>query len=209
MSHPVDAVGRSVVVPDVNLTMDQVGVPEDMAWDIYGPHTMREMVRAGMPAVEAASRIEQQDEIARKHLIDAMKKWPLMYSRDPALHRYSIMGAEGVLVPGHAIRTSPLVAKPFGLDHDGDCMNLHIPVTADAANEIREKMLPSHNLLSIRNRKVQYLPSQEMVLGVFNSTVPRKEFAMAHVMKFKTREDAMEAYRKHLIPIDAPIQIGD
>lgn len=122
LGHPVNAVGRSVIVPDARLDMDKVGIPEEMAWTSFEPFTMGRMVRAGMKPKEAARQIEARTPIAKKFLLEEMKARPVMYSRDPALHKFSIMGGEPVLVPGDAIRISPLVVKGFNADFDGNCI---------------------------------------------------------------------------------------
>ena len=204
IGHPVNAVGRAVAIPDANLNMDQVGIPEQMAWSAFGPHAMRAMVQQGMPAAQAADIIDRQTPFAKRYLQDAMDRNHVMYSRDPALHRFSIMGGKPVLVSGDAIRTSPLVVQPYNLDYDGDQLNVHVPISDDAQKEVREKMLPSQNLLSIKGKKAHYGISQEFILGLNGATTPRK----GAVMRFPTREAAMEAYAKHLIPIDQSIQIG-
>lgn len=204
IGHPVNAVGRGVVVPNSDLDMDQVGMPERMAWKTFEAQTMRSMVKAGMPAVEAAKRVEKQTEYAKKHLLQAMEENPVLMSRDPALHRFSIMGLKARLVPGDNIHVSPLLVKPYGMDFDGDQANIHVPITDRAKQEVLDKMMPSKNLLSIKDRKVHYLPSQEFVLGVFGATNPRK----GQPVKFASREEAIKAYRAGLVPIDQPIEIG-
>ena len=205
LSSPLNQVGRATAIPDASLHMDQVGVPEEMAWNSYEAPTMRLMVQAGMPAQQAALQIQDRTDTAKKFLMDAMEKWPLMLSRDPALHRFSIMGGHGKLVSGDAIRTSPLINKPMTLDHDGDQVNIHIPVSEEAAHEVRTKMLPSQNLFNMRGRDVHYLPTQEFVLGLHGASVPNAKKQPHH---FATEQEARAAYDKGLIDIDTPVQIG-
>ena len=45
LGHPVNTVGRGVIIPDSRLDMDHVGIPEKMAWEMFGPFTMGRMVR--------------------------------------------------------------------------------------------------------------------------------------------------------------------
>ena len=206
IGHPVNAVGRSVIVPDASLSMDEVGIPHAMAWPMFDAQIMRSMVKAGIPATEADRRIEKKDPAAFKHLQQVVDDSHVMYSRDPALHRFSIMGAKPRLVSGNNIRLSPLVVKPFGADFDGDQMNVHVPLSPEAQREVREIMLPSKNLFSLRHKQVHYLPSQEFVLGASGATTPRKELP---VMKFKTEAEAIQAYQDNLIPIDQPVEVEE
>ncbi len=205
-AHPVNTVGRSVIVPDSRLNMDQVGIPEKMAWNIYEPFVMGRMVRDGMKSVEAAKLLEERSPSAKKYLLEEMENRPVAYSRDPALHRFSILGGEPVLVPGDALRISPLVVKPLNADFDGDQMNVHVPISAEAIKEIRAKMLPSKNLFSISKKKPHFVPSQEFVLGIYNATKPSSKAGPA--VSFRTQEDAVAAYKRGEIAIDTPVQIG-
>ena len=49
LGSTVDLVGRAVLSPDPDLDMDQVGVPEDAAWEVYRPFIVRNLVRKGVP----------------------------------------------------------------------------------------------------------------------------------------------------------------
>ncbi len=123
-----------------------------------------------------------------------------MYSRDPALHRFSIMGAKAILKPGNSLRLSPLVVKPFGADFDGDQMNVHVPISDNAIDEIRSKMFPSKNLFGLKAKDVHYVPSQEFILGLYNAT---RHNTAKPAVQFKTREEALAAYKSGAIEIDA------
>ena len=85
-----------------------------------------------------------------------------------------------------------------------DSMNIHVPVTQEAANEIREKMMPSKNLFGIKNNKIHYQPHQEFVLGLFNSSTPN---AKKPLHLFASTEEAMAAYHSGAIDLDTPIHI--
>lgn len=204
LGHPVNTVGRSAIIPDSRLNMDQVGIPEKMAWDIYESFTMGRMVKDGMTSQAAAREIEKHSDVAKRYLLDEMKFRPVMYSRDPALHKFSIMGADPVLVPGDSIRLSPLVVGPFNADFDGDQMNVHVPISHSAISEVREKMFPSKNLFSISGRNIHYKPSQEFVLGLYNAAKPNHKKS---VMEFESEEEAIAAYKSNQIDIDTPVVI--
>lgn len=205
IGHPVNAVGRSVIVPDSDLSMDEVGIPRDMAWKMFDAQTMRSMVKAGMPATEADKRIEKRDPTAFQHLMKVVENSHVMYGRDPALHRFSIMGAKPRLVAGNNIRLSPLVVKPFGADFDGDQMSIHLPITDEAQREVREVMLPSQNLFSLRHKQVHYIPSQEFVYGLASATGGSDKTQKEKPIIFRNRQEALQAYRDKKISIDQPI----
>jgi len=120
IGHTVGTVGRGAIIPSDELDMDQIGVPEKMAWKMYSPFVMRRLVKHGMPSSQAALNVERKTDYAKRFLLEEMKARPVMYSRAPSLHRFNIMGAEPQIVTGDSIRISPLVVKPFTADFDGD-----------------------------------------------------------------------------------------
>jgi len=207
IGHPVNAVGRSVIVPDTDLDMDEVGIPKEMAWRMFDAQTTRSMVKAGMPATEADKRMEKRDPVAFKHLQEVIEKSHVMYGRDPALHRFSIMGGKPRLVAGNNIRLSPLVVKPFGADFDGDQMNIHVPISDEAQREVRETMLPSQNLFALRHKQVHYLPSQEFIYGLMAATGGSNKAQKEKPIQFKTRAEALAAYKSGQISIDQPVDV--
>lgn len=205
VGHTVNTVGRGVTIPSDELDMDSIGLPSKMAWKLYAPFVMRRLVKNGMQATQAALNVERKTDYAKKFLMDEMNDRPVLYNRAPALHRFNIMSAAPRLVTGDSIQVSPLIVKGFNLDFDGDQMNVHVPVSDDAVSEAKEKLMPSKNLLSIKDRKVFYLPSQEFVLGLYNTTNIDKN---KPTVKFKDASDVIAAYRRGEISIDTPVEIS-
>ena len=94
-----------------------------------------------------------------------------------AIVDFAIVGhvaASPVLVDGKAIRVHPLVCAAFNADFDGDQMAVHIPISLESQMEARILMLSSHNILHPANGKPIAIPSQDMVLGCYYLTRPRK-----------------------------------
>ncbi|MEW3439368.1 hypothetical protein, partial [Pseudomonas aeruginosa] len=86
----------------------------------------------------------------------------------------------------------------------GDAMNIHIPVSDQAVREVKEKLLPSKNLLNLKDRSIFSTPTQESILGLNNATTPNSK---KPVSIFNTKEEAKQAYHKREIDIDTPIHI--
>ncbi len=208
LSATTDLVGRAVITPNPDLDMDQVGLPEDKAWEIYKPLVVRNLVRRGLPRLQAAQQVRQQAPAARQALLDEMGRRPVIINRAPVLHRYGMMAAWPRLTKGHTLQISPLVVGGFGADFDGDAMQYHVPTTDEAANEAAEKMLPSKNLFSVSRFRAHFLPTQEYVGGLYaasaminNKNKPRT---------FRSKQDAMRAYYRGEIGVDQQVEIlGD
>jgi DNA-directed RNA polymerase subunit beta len=119
---PVDLVGRAVVTPNPDLDMDQVGLPEPKAWEVYKPFITRRLVKRGVPRVQALEYIENRHELAKKAMLDEIAERPIVVTRAPVLHRYGQMAFWPQLTKGDTLQISPLVTSGFGMDFDGNCI---------------------------------------------------------------------------------------
>ena len=120
VSKTQDSVGRSVTIPDKNLDMDQIGIPEDMAWTMYKPHVERKLVQRGYSPVTAKNMIEEKNATARHLLEDAMEDRPILMDRAPTWHKFNIMAFRPHIVKGRSIHVCPLIDSGYNMDHDGD-----------------------------------------------------------------------------------------
>lgn len=120
VSKTQDNVGRSVTIPDKNLDMDQIGLPEDMAWEMYKPHVERKLVQRGYSPVTADNMIEERDATARHILEDVMEERPVLMDRAPTWHKFNIMAFRPHIVKGRSIHVCPLIDSGYNMDHDGD-----------------------------------------------------------------------------------------
>lgn len=116
----LDMGGLGTIAPDSNLSIDQVGIPEESAWSMYEPFVVRELRQRGYSMVNAMKAVLDRNDEARKELEKVMSKRPVLLNRAPTLWRYGIQGMYPVIVPGRAIRVNPNVCKGFGADFDGD-----------------------------------------------------------------------------------------
>lgn len=198
-----DLVGRSVTVPDKNLDMDQVGIPEDMAWTMYKPFVTRGLVQRGYNPVEVIKMIDERTPTARHILDDVMKEKPVLMDRAPTWHKFNIMAFKPFITDGKEIRVCPMIDSGFNMDHDGDTVNIHVPASAKASKEALEKMLPSKNLISLTDMKsVRYKPEKEQVSGLWALTAGMTK---KPVKRFESKSEAIKAYRNGEINPNDPI----
>lgn len=83
-------------------------------------------------------------------------------------------------------------------------MTYYVPVTEAAVKEAYEKMLPSKNLLGARDFKAHYLPQEEYILGAWLASQDGKGPVK---QVFKTKEEAIKAYKLGKIDLNDNIQI--
>jgi len=173
----VDFSARTVISPDPNLSINEVGVPEEMAkiltvpmyvtpWNI---EEARKLVMNGPFNWPGANYIIRPDGrrvdlrffkdrkalassltvgyIVERHLRNGDI---VLFNRQPTLHRMSIMAHIVKVLPGKTLRLNLLVCPPYNADFDGDEMNLHVVQTEEARAEARELMLVEKHILSPR-----------------------------------------------------------
>jgi hypothetical protein len=205
LSSTVDLVGRAVITPNPDLDMDEVALPEDKAWDIYKPLVVRGLVRRGMPRMNALQAVEEHNKAAFDELHTQMNSKPIIINRAPVLHRYGVMAFYPRLTKNKVMEVNPVITKGFGADFDGDAMQYHVPSTESAAKEAVEKMLPSKNLFSAANFKAHYVPNKDYQTGVYVASSRTNKKSKPRV--YRTKKDAMSAYRRGEIDVDTPVHI--
>ncbi len=207
ISKTQDAVGRSVTIPDKNLDMDQIGIPEEMAWEMYKPHVERKLIQRGYSPLTAKQMIDEKNATARHILDDAMEERPVLMDRAPTWHKFNIMAFKPHIVRGRSIHVCPLIDSGFNMDHDGDTVNIHVPASMKAANQAMEKMLPSKNLFSLTDMKsVRYKPEKEQISGLWALTRGRTRKPTRY---FNSKAEAVAAYRNGEIGPNDPIEIKE
>lgn len=205
LSTTVDLVGRAVITPNPDLDMDQVALPEDKAWEVYKPFVVRGLVRRGMPRMNALQAVSDRNKAAFDELNTQMSSRPIVINRAPVLHRYGMMAFYPKLTKNKVMEVNPVITKGFNADFDGDAMQYHVPSTEDAAKEAIEKMLPSKNLFSTASFKAHYVPNKDYQAGIYLATSRIDKKQKPRV--YKSRQDAIQAYRRGEIDVDSPVHI--
>ena len=102
-----------------------------------------------------------------------IREHPVLLNRAPTLHRLGIQAFEPVLIEGKAIQLHPLVCTAFNADFDGDQMAVHVPLSLEAQLEARVLMMSTNNILHPANGQPIIVPSQDIVLGLYYSSLMR------------------------------------
>ncbi len=173
----VDYSGRSVIVVGPELKLDEVGLPKEIALEMYRPFILRELMMTGLaPNIRSAKNlIDRRVNEVYDILETVTKDSHVLLNRAPTLHKLSIQAFKPILTDGLAIRLHPCVCKGFNADFDGDQMGVHLPLSQAAQNEAAELMLPSKNLLKPADGSPISVPTQEMAVGCYYITSVRVE----------------------------------
>ncbi len=173
----VDFSSRTVISPDPNLAISNVGVPVDVAKKLTIPETVSQwnldrlklLVINGPNTYPGANYIIRPDGVKirldyvtdRKTIADSLAIGYVVerhladgdiviFNRQPSLHRMSIMAHSVVVLPYRTFRLHPAVCPPYNADFDGDEMNLHVPQSEEARAEATLLMRVQDQLISPR-----------------------------------------------------------
>lgn len=173
----VDFSARTVVSPDPNLDINEVGVPIEVAMRLSVPEKvtewnieeMRKLVVNGPEKYPGAlyiirpdgKRIRLEFVIDREKIAEAVELGFVVerhlrngdiaiFNRQPSLHRMSIMAHYVHVLPYKTFRLHLCVCPPYNADFDGDEMNLHVPQSEEARTEALLLMQVQDQILSPR-----------------------------------------------------------
>ncbi len=168
--------GRTVVSPDPMLSLNEVGVPNEVAMKLTVPERvtvwnmeyLRKFLENGHTKYPGCNYIIRPDGkrkkvtsetkeqlleelqpgyIVERHLMDGDIA---LFNRQPSLHRMSMMCHKVKVIKGKTFRINPAVCHPYNADFDGDEMNLHIPQTEESRAEAEILMQVQTQMISPR-----------------------------------------------------------
>ena len=173
----VDFSARTVISPDPDIDISEVGVPMDIAMRLSVPEKVttwnieeaRKLVINGPENYPGALYIVRHDGkrvrlefvVEREKVAEALEPGFIVerhlkdgdiaiFNRQPSLHRMSIMAHYVRVLPNRTFRLHLCVCPPYNADFDGDEMNLHIPQSEEAKTEARLLMQVQDQILSPR-----------------------------------------------------------
>ena len=202
----VDFSGRSVIVTGPELKLHQCGLPKKMALELFKPFIYSRLEAKGLSSTvkQAKKLVEKERPEVWDILDEVIREHPVMLNRAPTLHRLGIQAFEPVLIEGKAIQLHPLVCSAFNADFDGDQMAVHVPLSLEAQLEARVLMMSTNNVLSPANGAPIIVPSQDMILGLYYTTIMR-EGMKGEGMIFGSIEEVQYALDNGIVHLHAKI----
>jgi len=193
----VDFSARSVISPNPYISINDVGVPIEIAkiltiptnvndWNI---EEMKQLVLSGPFRHPGANYIIRNDRRRidlryvknRKIIADMLTPGftierhlnegdLVLFNRQPSLHRMSIMAHEVKIMEGRTFRLNLTVCPPYNADFDGDEMNLHVPQSEEARTEAELLLKVQNHILSPRFGGPILGGIQDFISSVFQFT---------------------------------------
>lgn len=209
-----DFTGRSVISPDLSIEVGQVGIPMFLAKTItksetvtaYNIERLRKYVKNGPRVYPGANFIIRKDhngnmtrynlnanniiadistgDVIERHLIDGDI---VIMNRQPTLHAQSMMAHNAVINRDenvNTLRLNPAVAPAYAGDFDGDEMNIHVPQSERAAEEVKLLMSVRDNMFDSANGSTSFGSIQDSLLGAYLLTTTSMKFSWRLVCDF-------------------------
>ena len=123
--------GRSVLAPGYNLHLDQIGLPEDIAYPLFAPLIADRLGWAW---------VQERGDRPKRHIDALMRESVVIVNRAPTWEVTNITAFRPVMVPGRSILLHPLCCRMFNADFDGDQAAVWLPITKMAQAEAKEKL---------------------------------------------------------------------
>jgi len=193
----VDFSARSVISPNPYLSINEVGVPIEVAkiltistnvndWNI---EELKQMIIDGPFKHPGANAIVRNDRrridlryvknrkiiadmltpgfTVERHLNDGDL---VLFNRQPSLHRMSIMAHEVKIMDGRTFRLNLTVCPPYNADFDGDEMNIHVPQSEGARAEAELLLKVQENIVSPKTGNVLIGGIQDFISSIYQFT---------------------------------------
>ena len=191
---------RTVISPDPNISISEVGVPYSVAEEMTVPvrvtnwniedckkYVMSDVYPQAEYVVRpdgkrirvtATAREEIMATFGAGYAIDRqlIDGDLVLFNRQPSLHRISIMCHAVRVLPGKTFRLNPVVCPPYNADFDGDEMNLHVIQNEEARVEAELLMRVHRQIISPRHGHAIIKPQEDYVSGAYYFTRQNAEF---------------------------------
>lgn len=196
MGKRVDFSARSVITPDPNISIDEVGVPMKIAMNLTFPEVVNMMNKTklegliangpdnypGAKYIKKASsnyrtiRLNSQNissieiengDIVERHLMDGDY---VLFNRQPSLHKMSMMAHRVRVMHYDTFRLNVCCTPSYNADYDGDEMNMHVPQSLQTENELMQLASVPSQIISPKDSSPIISVVQDIALGIYKIT---------------------------------------
>lgn len=190
MGKRVDFSARSVITPDPNINIDELGVPIKIAINLTFPEIVSKynieklkilvengpLIYPGAKYVKKKNQLKPKDleyaknveleigDIVHRHLLNGDI---VLFNRQPSLHKMSMMAHRIRVMKFNTFRLNVSVTSPYNADFDGDEMNMHVPQSIQTQTELRCLASVLYQIISPGDCKPVISIVQDTCLGVY------------------------------------------
>ena len=198
MGKRVDFSARSVITPDPNIDLDELGVPNKIAENMTYPDIVNNINKSALnrllengpnvyPFIKSIVKknkikitinnnnykdmILENGDTVNRSIMDGDY---VLFNRQPSLHKMSMMAHRVKVMEGNTFRLNVSVTPPYNADFDGDEMNMHVPQSISAMLELRLLVSVKLQIISPRENKPLITVVQDTLLGINKFTKSEK-----------------------------------
>jgi RNA polymerase Rpb2, domain 6/RNA polymerase Rpb1, domain 2/RNA polymerase Rpb2, domain 3 len=157
------AVGRAVIAAGLDQSADQVGLPDEIAWTLFGPLLLREVGDEAEVGARGPRAAEALDAIMAR-------SWVLGFNGRSHTTR-SFLALRPRRIPGRVVRIHPLVCSLWDVDFDGDEATILLPTSEAAQRELGERLSPSGALARDPGLIQSLRPMQDALWGLASQSL--------------------------------------
>jgi len=218
-----DFSGRAVITPGPDLKIDEVGLPLRMAVSLFEPFIIHHLMyknkiitkrleneikdytgldlsvdnlRRVLKGIRGGDKIpEGLYEVIYEAAEVSMRGRVVLVKRDPVLHTGSYAAYYPILHSGDTIQMCTMQVGAHNADFDGDTMAVYHPITDEAQEEARTRMMTG--IGTARTDSLNFELSKEMWVGLYTLTkgVKKKQSPIA------VKEEDLENANDPTIPV--------
>jgi DNA-directed RNA polymerase II subunit RPB1 len=224
MGKRVDFSARSVITPDPNISIRELGVPLKIAKNITKPVVVNDKNRSFLlklvhngPDVHPGAKILERKngenislryidrqsinlengDIVHRHMMNGDG---ILFNRQPTLHRMSMMCHIARIMPqADTFRMNVADTKPYNADFDGDEMNLHMPQDVEAETELLNLAAVPWHIISPADNKSIVGIFQDSLLGAYRFTREGINFSQRDAMNLLMSFDKVNSEQLYAI----------
>lgn len=206
LSKKQDFSGRATIYAEPNIGFNEVAAPVDMLWTLYKFHMLRDLAKTGYNYVDALKAWTDRTPAAKTSFSKMIKQVPIILNRPPTLMKSNVTAHFPVPIQGSSLGINPLHLPLYAGDFDGDALTIHLPITPEAVEEAKQKLLPQNQIYDYRRGVGNSLimPGHEAIVGSLHMTEPDKN---QKVHEFESEEAVLEALKNGHVTENTPIKI--
>jgi DNA-directed RNA polymerase subunit A' len=207
---------RTVISPDPTLSINEVGIPEEVTKELTVPQIVTQLNIKHIKKLmndgkinyvmrPDGRKIKVTDENKKDLIKNLDRGWCVdrqlqnndivLFNRQPSLHRVSIMVHHVKVMPYRTFRMNPSVCVPYNADFDGDEMNIHALQSEEAQVEASMLMDVKNNIISPRFGGPLVGLDLDQISGIYLLT--NKETTL-------TKEEASQLFSNAGLDIELP-----
>lgn len=213
MGKRVDYTARTVITADPNISINQLGIPMQVAMTLDYKEVVTEQNLTVLHQLVQNGPKKYPGANAVRRRVSHGKKWSrinleyadrtqirlrpgdivyrhvmdgdwVYFNRQPSLHKMSMMGHKAkVLKQGDTFRLNVSVTTPYNADFDGDEMNMHLPRSYQTQVELEELAAVPTQMLSPASSKPVIGLVQDSMLACFRWTMSDNYLNARQAMK--------------------------